>query len=648
MLQKKNEPLEMDRFRRQRKRKADPDNTVRPSAPFAPESRPPATHRPGSTNEAPDTAPDIITAHDSESVCEFVDERQPARDKQNRVTPGSIHVTSGNSHVTPGNSHVTLGISQSVDSCAVSDSGSVLVNAVVTTSWENQGTFQDEKRLPKQAGSTSNIHTAVRDKVRPPLPPPPLPPKPQIIPDPHGPTRIASDRKFAPKRQMTTNAVRGLRVLPSDASLNTALEKLSLKTYAGGSPLVCKLTVVGVVEEGRPRPVFVDQPDADCSAVFVLEPGASCGPQWLQQRASAPGPQGHPRGERVEEARYDRGHEPKHGRLIPQPAHQRDALPHKKTVAPLYPQPGHAGRSVTHSGRRLSLQSHQADFPRNLFRRFSEDQCMLLGKPDMKSLPSLPLTQERLSPAHKVEYARSLSSPQPSDKEPSSPWADRRLDAKSLRVRIQQEMQALFLDKDSSLPHAKTETKQPGFPFTPPAREDACCVGRPSDACSVGRPSQNEYFILEPQSDVSDDDMMSDCGQGCAPATPTRRLAVRPTPAPRTVPRQAETDTGGRIRYQQKPAPPGIPPRPPHVTRAAGHTRSRSESPVCQVMTKVIRGGEGEGEQGPVVVSLKKVRSVEIEGKQMGPPAGPPDSPRRPSVRPRIRSEPGCSQTSDL
>lgn len=249
-------------------------------------------------------------------------------------------------------------------------------------------------------------------------------------------------------------------------------------------------------------------------------------------------------------------------------------------------------------------------------------------------------------PPRNPSYRRSMSS-QERPRRQNDARPERKMDAETLKARIREEMVALgFLDDLES-----------GTPTDASAKQGPRTGGILSNPVPPGmRQPRNEYFILEPDAMGSNADIEGDdskvIGTSSFPPLESPSEFSPPLP-PRTytsVPAAVATIPKPRFLRQQTTQclPSSRLPRKGASAAAFSHARCRSETPLYNPDHRAsqpysARAEEGEEDQGPVVVSIKKSRSVDAEKAiKLSVPVSDRDLDSQDGTdpfRPRVKSE---------
>ena len=623
---------------------------------------------PGIELVAIDTAPDIITAHDSESIYETLDGRRAARANADRETAQNNQSGGSNNNGNPATSANANAADPTYDHL---------------NRYKNRAT---PRALPE--GATFERYTDPVVSPRPKIPQP----NPRAVHSSDGVEgregggggRRWGENELAPDPESTAAAANrrnafGTRepgVLgspsPEPVFANAAdLAELARQSSAGGKRIVCQLTMVGVVENGKPVPV---QQRAASNALFLLEPGRDCcaGEATLEEEALRQRPEAKLRIVKKEVSSDDgddavflaadaagagagvvgvaNGSE----YFILEPLDQLEDLsdlidtlgspPSLDGEAGSGCEAGEAADVVINSrdhGSRNSLHGQRCV---SSFRGLSEGreeryQSQSFRKSRVHSCPTEAESASgspQPSLRQTFSYGRSLSSPQSTLQKRlhSEAWpSESKLDAESLEARIQQEMRALGFLTDADSTGQKHE--QPAS-FRPESVSAADDVHGSNLVRPGAKAPRNEYFILEPEADSDEDDVegnshptVMDNPPPSVPAAGTNVSNSSPFSRSQSVP-----DSCGKIRYhrqQSRGLPPSLPQR---HRRTANHTRSRSETPIFRPLPLPQEGSEEE--EGPVVVSLKKNTTDSNAASCRLPSSG---GKHRDSFRPRLKSE---------
>ena len=582
-----------------------------------------------------DTAPDIITAHDTDSIYETLDGRRSAWAKAGHVTAQINQSGSGDAQIPTNN-----GSPANVDAA--------------DPTYDHLCRFNNRASRTMLEGSTGKRSTDPVVSVRP-----KPQPKPRAAYSADGPHRgrgredelIPSSEGATANRATvfgTCESRSPLRVGPCPSELvSSSLTELARQSSSGGKRIVCQLTMVGVVENGKPVPV---QQRPTSNALFLLEPSRDCG-EVGEEAFQCPNAKFRiMRNEASRDSGNDVACEASAGAGVIgtkgseyftlQPLDQEDDL---SDLIDTFPSPPPLDgeerkaraadlRGSLHLGNRCSLhgQCSVSSFP-GLSEDREEDRCQpqsfrksrIHSCPDTESADNSPTL-----PLKNPGYKRSLSSPHSSKENrrhsDASPPMGNKLDAESLKARIQKEMRALgFLsdtdsrDQDQEEAVAGTESES--------ATDDT--QGLDHGRSDIRAP-RNEYFILEPEADSDEDEDSRDSTEGLSKiplATNVSGLASRSV---------SVTDTPGRSRHNCQHSQ-GLPPDlPQRNRRKIYHIRSKSETPFYRPIHSRHRreGDEEEEEEGPVVVSLKKnTDTVVSSGILSG--AGENREPLAPSVK---------------
>ncbi|KAK7102575.1 uncharacterized protein [Littorina saxatilis] len=611
-----------------------------------------------------DTAPDIITAHDSDSIYETLDGRRAARARAGQVTPQNNQAG---------------GIAVPVP--ATTDAN------VCDPTYDHLSRYPHRKAqlpLDERPGKRCTDPEVIRRQKT----------ELQIYREVQSADEYMQTRHKGEKLPPTTNVgdnnndTRAMGTCDScnrknspSASMQSSVTGMGEKSSAGGKKILCQLTMVGVVENGKPVPTPRRRAN---NAYFVLEPGsqvAALGEEESFQRLKGC------------KAKFQVNTEAGGGRskdaggsgagagsseyFVLQPldqGEQEDLSDLTKTLSSPSLLKQEEEPTSPRISRRFSVHGHRSI---SSFAELSQDadsdnrHSVVFRSTRLHSCPEASPSRES-STRDSVEYQRSLSSPRCSHlerPEEDGCSGERKVDANwLLKARIQREMRVLGFLSDTepgssndystavveSDSESDTEMQSPeGSPLPGP------------------RPPRNEYFILEPEQetcdshdDDNDDDIDDDNNDGKIqpidiPATPPA-FSKAPTPKPRTKFPQAPALTNSsndRPRYQrQYTAPQGLPPRLPHRNpTVAHHTRSRSETPFFKPsFTSLSSNAMGDEDEGPVVVSLKKSKSADTSNAAGAGATGAAGSAgagvlatagvttrgveRRESLRPRIKS----------
>ena len=616
---------------------------------------------PGIELVAIDTAPDIITAHDSESIYETLDGRRAARAKADRETAQNNQSGGSNNNGNP---------ATSADANAADPI------------YDRLNRYKDRatpRALPE--GATIKRYTDPVVSQRPKI----LQPNPRAVHSSGGLEgreggggRRWGENELAADPESTAAAASrcsafgtrepGVVGSPSPGPVfeNAAdLAELARQSSAGGKRIVCQLTMVGVVENGKPVPV---QQRAASNALFLLEPGRDCcsGEATLEEEALRQRPEAKLRIVRKEVSSDDgddavflaadaagagtgvvgvaNGSE----YFILEPLDQLEDL--SDLIDTLDGEAGsgcealEAADVIINSrdhGSRNSLHGQRCV---SSFRGLSEgleERCQ--SQSFRKSrIHSCPTEAESASGSPQpslrqtFNYGRSLSSPQSTLQKRlhSEAWpSESKLDAESLEARIQQEMRALGFLTDADSTGQKHEQPASVRPESVSAADDV-------HGSNLVRPGakapRNEYFILEQEADSDGDDVegnshptVMDNPPPSVPAAGTNVSNSSPFSRSESLP-----DSYGKIRYhrqQSRGLPPSLPQR---HRRTANHTRSRSETPIFRPLP--LPREDSEEEEGPVVVSLKKNTTDSNAASCRLPSSG---GKHRDSFRPRLKSE---------
>lgn len=581
---------------------------------------------PGIELVAIDTAPDIITAHDSESIYETLDGRRAARAKADRETAQNNHSGGSNNNGNP---------ATSADA-----------NAADPT-YDHLNRYKDratQRALPE--GATIKRYTDPVVSPRPKIPQP----NPRAVhssggvegrgggggrrweenelaPDPE-PTAAAANRRssFGTRESGVVGSPS-----PGPVFANAAdLAELARQSSAGGKRIVCQLTMVGVVENGKPVPV---QQRPASNALFLLEPGRDCcsGEATLEEEALRQRPEAKLRIVRKEVSSDDgvdavflaadaagagtgvvgvaNGSE----YFILEPLDQLEDL--SDLIDTLGSPPSldgeagsgcealeaaeviinsrdHGSRNSLHGQRCVSSfrglsEGREERCQSQSFRKSRVHSCPT----EAESASSSPQPPRRRT----FSYGRSLQKRLHSEAWPS----EGKLDAESLEARIQQEMRALGFLSDADSTGQKHEQPASVRPESVSAADDV-------HGSNLVRPGakapRNEYFILEPEADSDEDDVEGNSHPTVMDNPPpgTNVSNSRPFFRSESVPDSYEKI----IRYNRHQSR-GLPHRlPQRHQKTANHTRSKSETPIFRPL--LLPQEDSEEEEGPVVVSLKK------------------------------------------
>nr|KAG5708476.1 hypothetical protein BaRGS_026203 [Batillaria attramentaria] len=580
---------------------------------------------------AVDSAPDIIISHDGESIYETIDGKRSLRYK-----PAGLAVTSPENDVPPTSNDSPL-----------------------DRTYDHLDHFRVSKNKTSGTQGANSPLLAGRPETQA---------RGDGLPPPAG-------KKKEPRPGQTSGSSSGARGSPGRRDTSSPQSKRSSCTSSSSSQgsssgrrIVCQVTMVGVVENGRPVPI--KQPAAS-NTYFFLE-SVEDGEDSLTEDSS--GIHLAPHGKfRIREDKSLTAHaanlpERASDYFILEPLdEQQDVSDMFSTVSPQEGQtvgqdsPGpmqdawsrcslHGQNSIS-SFRGLvegQKQQRQYRFRDSRIRSCPEDS----SPDDTPSTPSSPPLRSR-------DFRRSLSSPYPRQPEivsgNVSSTRDRKLDPAFLQARIQQEMLALGLAHNSTSSTATSNHQNNAKKGSASCWNDDYTEPELANTPRGAPRPGNEYFILEPDaaSADSDEDVST-----AVPVKPTfsfsqdRRAEDRGKKA-RASPEHA--DPQGRHRYQRQQSH-GIAPRLPRRNQGAAtqHKRSKSETPLFSPANAVSHF-EDDG-QGPVIVSLKKSKSTEDKVVPDVTTARPEDEgeesvsgtpSRKGSFRPRIKSAPSKTSVND-
>ena len=548
---------------------------------------------------AVDSAPDIITAHDTDSIYETLDGRRAARAKPQ-------HVTAGDTQPRPPTDK------SCAEHCERPESNYDQLGQFHRRGHAQTGPSGNDRFLPRQLYSrpVTQIATPARE-------------------------RCGRDRDTASWRPLQPGAVspgqHGAPLTVGD-TLQASLARLTRQNLASGKQVVCQLTVVGVMENGNPS--SLEPPDSPTAACFLLQPhhanskeeGAEISARPAASRATF-----RVRNTAAEEDDSASGGAPASREyFILERVDSQDDLSDIPAPIPLRHKAcsghGHGagvGRRATavccgHVPCPIAPTHYSSEGP-------AADCRRAFRNTRINSLPAGSLcSTSPLLPPRNPGWPYSQSSPQSPFIARREEPAARKLDSEALKVRIRQEMRALGFLGDAEPSEDYEDARV--------ALGSQITLAGSDVFCPSPRPPGNEYYILEPDADsvagvweVRDD-----------PVTP-RRLSSSSVQWP-VLP-------GGWDRSEmwtpQRQAPSGPPPRLPRRNATAPtHSRSRSETPVYQASRCAGAGGQ---EEGPVVVSLKKARSGDANNVLHSDEILRRGAPPPQSFRPRIQSEPGAS-----
>lgn len=623
-----------------------------------------------------DSAPDIITAHDGDSIYETIDGRRFTRSKASLSAPDRCACPpSANSTLNRTYDHLDhYRVERNKDElCGNSDFNPLMHSATggstqkgVKTGrreqWTTEAETQDDNCSPR---SSSNSYTASFEG--------------QI------------------KETRRDQRVSGLAVDKKNESPHTKrssfAESVSNLGSGNGRRIVCQLTMVGVVENGKPIPL---QHTPASNAYFVLEPRNDSDSEDPAGISLAPNARYRIRDEELCRVQTDTATDPYftlepldeqediintlvqadtqgkgHSSRINPLAHaatgavnSTDGYMHKGVKGQSSKANAHDAQAKSRGsqdivqsqdlGFRSSLHGHNivstfCELVKGHNQRLPFRDGRIRSCPDEYSqesapFPSHPSSSSPLPPGSPGprDFRRSLSSPNPQPlptpeptKSSSSSVRDRKLDPAFLQSRIQQEMMALGRSFPPPSQHDQVSKKQ--TPVISNYRtnskksahtdSDACAenknvscslvsertnASRDSSPCGErnasvrGPAATNEYFILEPDAANYDKDDTT----GVVLSAPFFKFASTPRADERreeTTTSPQQLDVQGKHRYQRQQSH-GPPPRLPRRNQGvASHTRSRSDAPLLVKPQQPYRENE---EQGPVIVSFKKSKSM--------------------------------------
>lgn len=629
-----------------------------------------------------DSAPDIITAHDGDSIYETIDGRRFTRSKASLTAPDRCACPpSANSTLNRTYDHLDhYRVERNKDElCGNSDFNPLMHSATGTVNstggsmykgvktgqreqWTAEAETQDDNCSPR---SSSNSYTASLEG--------------QI------------------KETRRDQRVSGLAVDKKNESphikRSSLAESVSNLGSGNGRRIVCQLTMVGVVENGKPIPL---QHTPASNAYFVLEPKNDSDSEDPAGFSLAPNARYRIRDEELCRVQTEtvtdpyftlepldeqediintlvradtqgKGHSSRinpHAQAATGAVNSTDGCMHRGVKGQSSKVNAHDAQARSRGsqdivqsqdlGFRSSLHGHnivstfcelvkghkqKLPFRDGRIRSCPDEYSQESAPPSSHPSSSSPLPPGSPGPR---DFRRSLSSPNPRPlpipeptKSSSSSVRDRKLDPAFLQSRIQQEMMALGLSFPPPSQHDQVSKKQTPvisnyrtnskkFAHTD---SDACAKNK-NVSCSMvsertnasrdsssrgdrnasvrGPPATNEYFILEPDAANYDRDDTT----GVIHSAPSFKFAS----TPRADERREDTrtspqhlDVQGKHRYQRQQSH-GPPPRLPRRNQGvASHTRSRSDAPLLVKPQQPYREDE---EQGPVIVSFKKSKSM--------------------------------------
>ncbi|KAL8596700.1 hypothetical protein ACOMHN_045626 [Nucella lapillus] len=548
---------------------------------------------------AMDTAPDIITSHDNESIYETLDSRRAARAKAGHVTTHSQ--------------------SEDCNDFRVPDNYPANVEFAPDSTYDHLHRY-NKPRFPRHPSYLpekrfTDFEVVTRTKVS--SDPRTVHSADYVIPGGKDSVKGLNDEGAHKSKPVwvkgVTDRFGSSPVESPSGSLRSSLTERARHSVSGGKRIVCQLTMVGVVENGKPVPV---SPAAASNAYFILEPGND--PKNLDEGRFQRSPTPKLRIKSEASAAEESGACVAGGGsdyFVLEPLSQQEDL---KEFVETPPHPRISQSCEDFQSQEDDIQCSSHGHPSAGSFRVMKDgedrkRQQSFRNTRVSSCPGdcsfTDDTDEASAlPSKHNNYGRSFSSPQSSQyrrthrEKESSPQT--KMDAETLKARIQREMAALFL----SDPDDVAEKTDAGISSNRGSQN-------PEDVSCPERPPANNYFDLEPQLNRSVDET---------------------EPNPVMPPESCETVDGEKSRCFQRRQTPSPP--PPPLPKRNGHNRSKSETPA------VICGQSPQPQsedQGPVIVSLKRHRellnkdgSASLDGEGVG--AGPDEA-----FRPRFKSESG-------
>ncbi|XP_025108456.1 uncharacterized protein LOC112572785 isoform X2 [Pomacea canaliculata] len=477
---------------------------------------------------AVDAAPDIITAHDSDSIYETLDKKRWSQDQKVLAIVRADSLTSG--VVVSGRESPPLDIKP------------------CDRTYDHLDHFDARKERDSQlrhSGSTTSQRGS------------------------SGMDRYQLDPTT--KRRSSERTSGGLRELSVPFEESTSLAELASQSGAGGKKIVCQLTMLGVMEDGRPVPI---QSPRMSKTYFLLEPDsqteAGISPKTrFRIREDRSGPSS----STSESA----------GRNLP----VTSAAPDYYILEPVSDRDSICDvTDVEHSAPCRDLDEGCSSVPSS-----NRGQTLPLYK-DVRSI-SCPVETVQCPRPKQLDFKRSVSSPQPEKISPR----DRKLDPVFLQQRIEEEMRALGIMQAVCNDRNEVSDISEASDIEQDENSDRQSMSKERKG-HLGT-SSSDYFLLEATASKENENEGGDSFQPQLPPRRQRSAGMPTTPDLEVSP--------GKFAYQRQISQ-GVPPRlPERNPNMKSHTRSKSETRMF-----LPTGGQPSSptncpaDDGPVIVSLKK------------------------------------------